>query len=64
MMITKSECCGWDVWGDLAGIGPDSGHHGVPEWVTDAPVRRPDSSTDNRRGEQPEHGTQESDEDR
>ena len=31
-MAWKTECCGWDVWGELAGIGPDGHPAAVLEW--------------------------------
>lgn len=30
-MTGKTECCGWDVWGELAGIGQDRRRHAVAE---------------------------------
>jgi hypothetical protein len=31
-MTEKTDCCGWDVWGELAGIGPDGHRHAASEW--------------------------------
>ena len=64
MMIMKSECCGWDVWGEMTGIVSESGHRAAPNKVTDGPVKLSGTSTDNSRSEQPVPGTQKSDEDR
>jgi hypothetical protein len=33
-MAWKTECCGWDVWGELAGIGPNGHPAAVLEWPT------------------------------
>jgi len=33
-MAWKTECCGWDVWGELAGIGPNGHPPAVLEWPT------------------------------
>ncbi len=35
-MAWKTECCGWDVWGELAGIGPNGHPHAVLEWPAEA----------------------------
>lgn len=35
-MAWKTECCGWDVWGELAGIGPDGHPPAVLELPTES----------------------------
>jgi|GEM_PF-3395781 len=33
-MTGKTECCGWDVWAELAGMAPDRRITGAEEWRT------------------------------
>ncbi len=61
-MVVKSECCGWDTWGDLAGFGSESDHLSVPQQVTANPDPHP--AAPNRLGKQPVPHTREPDEDR
>jgi len=39
-MAWKTECCGWDVWGELAGIGSDGHPHAVLEWFPETGNKR------------------------
>lgn len=64
MTTAKSECCGWDVWGEMAGIVSESGHRVAPERVTVGPIPPLGTSTNKRQGEEPVPGTQKPNEDR
>jgi hypothetical protein len=48
-MVAKTECCGWDVWGELSGIGSDSRRDATLEWAVkldDRTARKPDPVRD------------------
>lgn len=64
MVALESECCGWDVWAELAGFGSVDGDRPGSKRVAGKRDRRLAGSAEASIGEQPVHDTRESDEDR
>jgi hypothetical protein len=49
-MLSKTGCCGWDVWGELAGIGQDGHRRTAGEWPVLSDERTPTLSQDTGTG--------------